>query len=338
MNTLRQQGFHDGVGVTFPVSQSVLDADALGAELVRRYGLSGEVRCKLLSRGMNDIYRIEHADGPHALKVARSGKSNDDEFAYEQDYVNHLSAAGIEVPTAIPLADGSLFFSVDAPEGKRQIVMMRWLDGQPYDVTVDEDDAQKLGALLGEIHHASENFTTSHKKTVASEPKLAERLPYLLDLIRERPDDLAYLERAGADVLERMAALDSVAVPSGACHGDMQCANVMQLKSGALAVFDFSDCGIAPLAKDIAAFYWRNDFEGRPESVNQAFVAGYESARSLSAEEKAAQPLFRLLRHFLITSTMAQYVNRIGPVPGFDKNIDYYLDMIRRYGEQAGVT
>ncbi|MDG2242205.1 MAG: phosphotransferase [Rhodospirillaceae bacterium] len=321
--------------MTFPVSQSVLDADALANELTRRYAFSGKVRCQLLSRGMNDIYRVEHSKGPHALKVARSGKSNDDEFAYEQDYVNHLSSAGIEVPNAIPLADGSLFFSVDAPEGKRQIVMMRWLDGEPYTNSVNDDDALTLGAFLGNIHLASQTFTTSHRKVVASEPKLAERLPFLLELMRDRPTDHAFLERAGATVLKRMAALDQSAVPKGPCHGDMQCANVMRLSSGALAVFDFSDCGTDPLAKDIAAFYWRNDFDGRPESVNQAFVKGYNSIRSLSDEEKAAQPLFRLLRHLLITSTMAQYVNRIGPVPGFDKNIDYYLDMIRRYAEEA---
>lgn len=324
--------------MTFPVSQSVLDADALAAELKRRYGLGGEVRCKLLSRGMNDIYRIEHAGGPHALKVARSGKSNDDEFAYEQDYVNHLSSAGIEVPHAIPLADGSLFFSVDAPEGKRQIVMMRWLDGEPFGITTNEDDAHRMGVLLADLHKASQSFSTSHRKIVGSESKLVDRLPYLLDLVRDRSADHAFLERASAYVMESIAALDPKAVPSGPCHGDMQCANVMQLRSGSLAVFDFSDCGSDPLAKDIAAFYWRNDFEGRPESVNQAFVAGYNATRLLSPEEKAAQPLFRLLRHFLITSTMAQYVNRIGPVPGFDKNIDYYLDMIRRYGEEAGVT
>jgi len=154
--TLLTLDWHDGARVTFPVSQSVLDADALANVLTNRYALSGKVRCKPLSRGMNDIYRVEHANGPHALKVARSGKSN--------------------------------------------------------------------------------------------------------------------------------------------------------------------------------------DFDGRPESVNQAFVSGYDSVRSLSAEEKEAQPLFRLLRHLLITSTMAQYVNRIGPVPGFDKNIDYYLDMIRRYAEEAGIS
>ncbi|MEQ8508325.1 MAG: phosphotransferase [Rhodospirillaceae bacterium] len=323
--------------MTFPVSQSVLEADALAAELKRRYGLKGDVRCKLLSRGMNDIYRIEHDDGPHALKVARTGKSTDDEFAYEQDYINHLAVRGIEVPTAIPLADGALFFSVQAPEGKRQIVMMRWLEGQPYDLAVNAQEAHRLGAMLAQLHLACADFTTSHTKHVSSAPKLTRRLPFLLDLLGDREADRTFLAHAGKTVLTRMAALDPVAVPLGPCHGDLQCANAMLLANGSLAVFDFSDCGTDYFAKDIAAFYWRNDFDGRPESINQAFVAGYNSTRPLSGEEKAAQPLFRLMRHLLITSSMAEFVNRIGPVPGFDKNIDHYLTMIRRFADEAGV-
>jgi len=322
----------------FPVSQSVLDADALAAELAQQYGLRGDVRCLLLSRGMNDIYRVEHGDGPHALKVARTGKSSDDEFAYEQAYVRHLGARGIAVPAPVPLANGNLFFSVNAPEGKRQIALMDWLEGTPYTHTVDEKSAHRLGAFLAEIHLAASDFVTDHRKTVASETKLPDRLPYLTAMFDGRSDDQAFLARAGEAALAFMADLNESEIPSGPCHGDLQCANAMELSDGGLAVFDFSDCGTDPLAKDISAFYWRNDFEGRPDSINQAFVDGYDSRRPLSAAEKQAQPMFRLMRHLLITSSMALFINRIGPVPGFDENIDYYLEMIRRYAADAGVS
>ena len=323
---------------TFPVSQSVLDADALAAELKQRYALCGDVRCLLLSRGMNDIYRVEHADGPHALKVARTGKSSDDEFAYEQAYVHHLGARGIAVPSPVPLNNGDLFFSVNAPEGKRQIVLMDWLEGEPFTHTVDERSAHRLGAFLADIHIAAQDFKTDHRKAVASETKLPQRLPELTAMFDGRAEDQAFLGRAGDAALSFMASLDQDEVPFGACHGDLQCANAMELKEGGLAVFDFSDCGTDPLAKDISAFYWRNDFEGRPESINQAFVDGYDSRRPLTSAEKGAQPMFRLMRHLLITSSMALFINRIGPVPGFDENIDYYLEMIRRYAADAGVA
>ena len=306
---------------TFPVSQSVLDADALTKALTDRYGLRGDVKCRLLSRGMNDIYRVDHQDGPNALKVARTGKSSDDEFAYEKDYILHLANKGIEVPCPVTSTDGSLFFSVKAPEGKRQIVLMAWLDGKPYQGVVSADEAAPIGRLLAELHLAAADFSTPHGKAVATERKIQDRLPYLLNLLIDFPDDVRFLERVSEHAIDISAKLGSDEVPSGPCHGDLQNANVMKKADGSLAVFDFSDCGTDRLAKDIAAFYWRNDFEGLSHDINDAFLEGYGSVRPLTHQERDAQPIFRILRHLFIASTMAQHINRVGPVRGFDKNV-----------------
>ena len=157
-------------------------------------------------------------------------------------------------------------------------------------------------------------------------------------MLKGKPQDRNYIARIATAAIERFGRLDSDDVPWGPCHGDLQNANVMKTADGSLAVFDFSDCGRDRLAKDIAAFYWRNDFEGVPQDVNDAFVAGYQKIRVLSQQERDAQPLFRVLRHLFITSTMAQYVNRIGPVRGFDKNINFYVKMIRQYCQEAGIV
>ena len=324
--------------MTFPVSQSVLDADALADELIKRYGLKGDVRCRLLSRGMNDIYRIGHQAGPHALKVARAGKSTKTEFSYEQDYVQHLSGQGIEVSSPVALLDGSMFFSVTAPEGQRHIVMMRWLEGVPYAGDFPEDDAFRMGAFLGRMHLSASSFSSPHEKLVDSERKVRERLPYLLAMVEPQSDDHEFLARAAETVLEQLGSSDWKNIPRGPCHGDLQCANIMKLAFGGLGAFDFSDCGHDPLVKDIAAFNWRNDFDDRPQAVNQSFVDGYDSIRRLSDSERAVLPLFRVLRHIFITSTMAQYVNHIGPVVGFDRKLDFYFDMLRRYCREAGIV
>lgn len=324
--------------MTFPVSQSVLDADALAQELTSRFGLKGDVRCRLLSRGMNDIYRVEHSGGPHALKVARAGKSTSSEFSYEQEYVQHLHNQGLDVPTPVPLVDGSTFFSVDAPEGQRHVVMMRWLSGVPVGGIISEGDAFEMGALLARMHALAADFFSPHTKLVNSEQKLTERLTYLLALVDPQSEDHALLSQAGHHVLEELATIDQSHIPFGPCHGDLQCANVMRLESGGLGVFDFSDCGFDPLVKDLAAFDWRNDFDKRPQLVNESFAAGYDSVRARSCQEKQAQLLYRALRHLFITSTMAQFVNRIGPVEGFDRNLTYYIEMAYRYCRDAGIV
>ena len=79
-------------------------------------------------------------------------------------------------------------------------------------------------------------------------------------------------------------------------------------------------------------------FDGVGEQLNPAFVAGYASTRPLNPAELAALPLFRAARHFVITMAMANYVNRIGPIAGFDGNLRYYLSMIRLYCAEAGIN
>ncbi|MDX2225008.1 MAG: phosphotransferase [Rhodospirillaceae bacterium] len=322
---------------TFPVSQSVLDAGALARELARRYGFAAPVRCRLISRGMNDIYEVKGPDVHAAAKVARAGKSTDGEFGYEQAYVQHLARAGFAVPTPLPLTDGTPFFAVDAPEGRRQIALMRWLDGVPLAKTMTTDDARRCGGFLARLHLASAGFRYPVARPLNAEVKLARRLPLLLEMVGDHRDAAALLSRAAAQVIARVGALEPAAVPRGSLHGDFQYANIMALPGGGLATFDFSDCGQDVLARDLAGFFWRADFDGVGAALNGAFVAGYDAVRPLSPAERAALPVLRAARHLLITASMAEFVDRVGPVPGFDANLRYYLSMIRLHCAEAGL-
>ena len=324
--------------MTFPVLQSVLDADALGLEVARRYGLAGPLRCRLISRGMNDIYEVRNGTHRFALKAARAGKCTDAEYGYEQALVQHLGRAGFMVPTPVLLKDGAPFFSLDAPEGLRQLALMRWLDGVPCTKAMTLDDARRLGVFLARLHESSVGFKYPVQRTPSSEPKIRERLPNLLEMVGDDRDMISFLQRAAMAATARVEALDHRALPRGAVHGDFQYANIMTQADGGLAVFDFSDCGNDFLARDLASFFWRADFDGVGEKLNGAFVAGYESRRPLSPAEKSALPLFRAARHLLITASFAHYVNRIGPIPGFDGSLRYYLSMIRLHCAQAGLA
>jgi Ser/Thr protein kinase RdoA (MazF antagonist) len=323
--------------MTFPVLQSVLDAGALANEAMRRYNLSAPVRCRLISRGMNDIYELRAGAQRYALKVARAGKSSGPEFGFEQAYAMHLARAGFAVSTPVPLTDGAPFFTLDAPEGPRHVVLMRWLDGAPCSKAMTLNDAHRLGAHLARIHEASLGFNYPVRRPVNTELKIRDRLPVLLEMVGDDRATAAALQRATAGIIARTEAIDAAIVPRGAVHGDFQYANIMTQVDGGLAVFDFSDCGEDFLARDLAAFFWRADFDGVGDKLNPPFVAGYESVRRLSPGERAALPLFRAARHLLITASFAFYVNRVGPIPGFDGNLRYYLSMIRLYCAEAGL-
>ena len=323
--------------VIFPVFQSVLDSTALGAEVARRYGLAGPIRCRLISRGMNDIYEVRSGAQRFALKVARAGKCSDAEYSYEQALVVHLARAGFVVPAPQQLKTSELFFTLEAPEGPRQVVLMRWLDGVPCNSSMTLNDAHRLGTYLARMHEASVGFSYPIHRSPNSEAKTRERLPMLLEMVGDDRETSLLLRRAAEAAYARIEAIDPSSAGRGAIHGDFQYANIMTMADGGMAVFDFSDCGEDFLVRDLATFFWRADFDGVGDKLNNPFVAGYESVRLLSPAERAALPLFRAARHLLITASFAHYVNRVGPIPGFDGNLRYYLSMIRLYCAQAGL-
>lgn len=323
--------------MTFPVIQSVLDAAALERAVADRYALTAPPRCRLVSRGMNDIYQLVAGTQRFALKVARAGRT-DPVFAYEPALVAHLARAGFAVPMPAATLDGAPFFTVDAPEGPRQVMLMRWLDGTVFTKATSEDQARQLGAWLARLHQAAATFSAAAPRRIAGAEQIKTRLPALLDMVAGDAATQAFLVRAADGLVTRAAALDARALPRGPCHGDFQYANVMLQPDRGLAVFDFSDCGEDFLVRDLAPFFWRADFDGAGDHLNPAFVAGYEAVRPLSAAERAALPLFRAARHLTLATAFATYVNRIGPVAGFDGNLRYYLSMIRLYCAEAGLA
>jgi Ser/Thr protein kinase RdoA (MazF antagonist) len=168
--------------------------------------------------------------------------------------------------------------------------------------------------------------------------QLNARLPLLVDMLAGEPALQTFLLRAAETVAGRIMGLDRQGVPRGPCHGDYHYANIIVLADRAIAVHDFSDCGEDFLAADLAPFMWRADFDGVSEHLTPAFIAGYSAVRPLGPAEKVALPLFRAARHLAMASAFAATFNRIGPVPGFDANLRYYVSMVRLFCAEIGIT
>jgi homoserine kinase type II len=291
----------------------------------------------LVSRAGNDIYQVNAGGQVFALKVARTGRT-DASFAFEPAFVTYLDRIGFTVPTPFATRDGPAFFSVDAPEGARQIMLTKWLAGTPLTSAINEDQTRQLGAWLARIHQAGALFQNAVRRPVEIEARLTVRLPALLELARGDAAMTSFLGRAAQILRQYVATLDARAVPRGVCHGDFHYGNIMLLPDRTIAVLDFAECGEDYLVSDLACFFWRADFDGVGDRLNAAFVAGYEAVRPLTPAERGALTLFRAVHHLAVACAFADQTNRTGPVPSFESNLRYYLSMIRLYCAEAGVT
>lgn len=304
----------------FPVVHSTLDAEALAREVATRYGWNGAVRCRLASRGSNDVYAIDAPGGRFALRVSRARHRTREQLEYECDWLAHLAGRGLPVPAPVALPSGERAFELLAPEGARAVVMMEWLDGRACDATLTAREAGAAGELLARIHDAAADFRPRGARVTDTVAKIEHQSAHLERLLGApaRAAQRSLFERALARVREELSGPAARLLRRGAAHGDFQYANLVRLRAGTIGTIDFDDCGDDLLVKDLVTFGWRARYDGLPPEIEMALRAGYESIRPLSGPERAALPLLAVARDLYMLASYAAYVDRIGPVPGFE--------------------
>jgi Ser/Thr protein kinase RdoA (MazF antagonist) len=304
--------------MTFPVSHSTLDAGALAAELGKRFALPGNCVCRLVARGSNDLYRVECGMERYALRVSRAYHRTAAELGYELDLLAFLAGRAVRVPAPVPLANADRFFSVSAPEGERLIVMIGWIDGRPLDRQLSRVEAEAAGRLLADLHVVARDFRSSPVKEIDTVVRITRQLRYLDRLLPHGTVGREQFDHALDAVRRFFSGQAAAALPRGPTHGDFQFANVMKSPDGTLWAIDFDDCGLDITVKDLITFEWRARLEQLPQEVIDAFRGGYESRCPLTIEEVAALPMLRVARDLYLIVSYAAYIDRIGPVAGFE--------------------
>jgi len=304
--------------MTFPVSHSTLDARALAIELGRRYSLSGDCVCRLVARGSNDLYRVECGTSRYALRVSRALHRTTAEIGYELDLLAFMAGRSIPVPAPLPLTNEDRFFSVSAPEGERLIVMMSWIEGRTLDRRISALEAAAAGRLLADIHLVAREFRSTTVKEIDTVVRITRQMQHLDRLLPRGTVGRECFDH-GMDAVRRFFSGEAAAaLPRGPTHGDFQFANVMKSPDGTLWAIDFDDCGFDVSVKDLITFEWRARLEQLGQDVIDAFRSGYESRCPLTTEETAALPMLRVARDLYLIVSYAAYIDRIGPVAGFE--------------------
>lgn len=285
-----------------PATHSILDAGALSAVVAARYPVSGDVEARLVRRGLNDVYELRAAGNRYMLRVCRTGWRADEDVAWEGELLDHLAAAGVPVTVFEPTTDGQPFVAAQAPEGRRQLVLLSFADGslvregKPKGTKPSVTEfPEQYGELCAKVHAGADSFTTRHSRfALDAEHLLWQPLraiePFLADRHADR-DWLVDVVRSLAEQIDATAAT----VDSGPCHGDVTGGNAV-LRDGALTLFDFDSGGPGPRAYDLGVFAWSMRLQQAPPDTGNRFLAGYQRVRPLSDATRTAIPLFAAVR------------------------------------------
>jgi homoserine kinase type II len=257
------------------------DLDALLAQ----YDLGRALTFKGVAEGVeNSNFLLETEAGRFFLTLFEKRVARDD-LPFFMAVMERLAQAGINAPLPIRRRDGAV---LSESRGK-PCVIITFLHGvSPKRPKAGQCKA--LGETLGRMHlaladfgHARPNVLSvgAWRGLIMPRLALAERLRAGLDA--EIVSDLADLEARWPQDL-----------PSGVIHADLFPDNALFLGDELSGVIDFYFACRDALAYDLAVCLNSWCFEA-DRSFNltkgRALIAGYESARALVPEERAALPL-----------------------------------------------
>jgi homoserine kinase type II len=256
--------------------------EATDAEpLIRRFG-AGQLRALTpIAEGIqNTNYRVETDQGRFVLTLFEA-RTEVASLPFCLDLTDHLAAKGL--PTARPLrdADGKNLGQLN----DRPAAVLQWLEGA-WRREPSMADHATAGAMLAQLHLEARDFKAERSNPVGS---AARRTLFDACALRATGADRAILDRC-APWIEADPGRD---LPRGAIHADYFPDNVLFQGDAISGVIDFYYACTDALAYDlaIALSAWGFDAEGVAiPAALEAFHAGYESLRPLSAAERHALP------------------------------------------------
>jgi len=282
--------------------------EAIERFINRHYALGAPVSCRLLQRGLNDVYvaRAGNSDR-YVFRLSHHRARGPADVKSETAFLSHLSKSGVPVAAPIPTRDGAFFLQGHAPEGARDAVLFQSIDGRKPHAT-DIGDAWANGKTLALLHNAAETFPS-------------DGALYRLDLEHLLHRPFARLRDSGiVEEAQILSDLESIAERTEKaieafrnltwiyCHGDCHGFNSRINEAGEAVFFDFDDGGPGYLAYDLAVFLWAKVSFGRKMTAMwDAFLDGYRAIRPITPDDFEAALQFVIVRHFWL---MGEYASR----------------------------
>jgi Ser/Thr protein kinase RdoA (MazF antagonist) len=312
-----------------PVASSLFDETSLAEWLLAAYDPGPSLDCRLISRSMNDTFRVTTPLATSYLRVTPHGWRTREDVATELAFIRTLDEQGVRVATPLPRRDGETISPLAAPEGERLAVLFAAVPGTDNpEITIGQSRA--YGRLAARLHEVADAQPQAQSRPeIGPEQLLDESLAAIRETFSAATSDLDYLESLASRVRAELGRMPRTSPEFGLCHGDLHPGNVRFDDAGTPALFDFDLAGNGWRVYDLTVFFWNAFGERRPrrwrESRWRAFLGGYQELRPLDAAALEAVPLFLVARQFWL---MGVDCRRQGGWPVQWLNAQYLTDMI----------
>lgn len=277
---------------------------AILTQVLDLYGIRPN-NARILDGFESFIYNVSKDDKEYILRIGHDGRRSPDAVCGEAEFLNHLAAGGLSVPSVLPSLDNQLVETVQAADGSYFVAALftKAPGHPPKDSDWQSPLYNKMGMFLGKLHRLGKNFTPSQPRfrRFDIEEDFKEMLVTAQRYLppSDSPVIAAYLENITA-----IRELPKDPSGYGLCHVDFHGGNFFLTDDGHLTLFDFDDCQYAWFIYDIAMalFYTLPHDCRKPEQLKaaQIFLKDFWSGYRLEADLENAWlekiPLFLRLR------------------------------------------
>jgi Ser/Thr protein kinase RdoA (MazF antagonist) len=275
------------------------------------FGLS-DLDIHLVSASENLTFRVLEGStrATYSLRLHRPGYHDAVEMTSERQWLRALAAAGVRVPEPVDSAEGEEFVvvPVDGEVEGRFATMSRWMPGRILASLLDDDVEpavevsywHQIGATMAAIHAQSSGWVAPQgfRRRHLDTPGLLGDYPHwgrFWEFHDFKPQDRRLLLAARDAIAELLWSYGCHERTYSLIHADMTIRNVLVDDQGTVSVIDFDDAAYGWHQYDMAAALnnCSNPIDGERE---RAFLDGYRSVRTLSDDDEALLPVFRLVR------------------------------------------
>jgi Ser/Thr protein kinase RdoA (MazF antagonist) len=282
------------------------------------FGVATDAELTLLNVSENATYAV---DDPitglrTVLRVHRLGYHDGAEIESELAWLEALRRdTGVRTPRVLPTVDGRRLLTLeeDGSSTLRHLVHFEWLPGVEPTPSGERlvESFELLGSITARMHEHVQTwqrpagfrrFAWDYDGSFGHEARWGRWQHGVAVGSAERE----VLGRLDAALAERLARFGMGAERYGLVHADLRLANLLE-NGEETYVIDFDDCGSSWLLYDFGTAVSFFEHDARVPELTEAWVRGYRSVRSLSAEDEAEIPTFVMMRRLLLVAWIGSH-------------------------------
>ncbi len=269
----------------------------------------------------NVTFRVtdDRDGGAYVLRLHRPGYHGLDALNSERAWTEALARAGVGAPVGLRTREGVWFVPVAGPDNDetRYAGMASWTEGEVLSDLMKRENAaespgrfRQLGAAVAALHNQAGAWTlpAGFTRHALDTDGLMGEAPWWGQFWDSPLLSASERSLAATTRLKIAAALDRLGRDRSIfslIHADLHPDNVL-VSGDRLTVIDFDDAAFGWHAYDLAVAIFHLQPEPNFAQAQAALMAGYRSARALSADTEALIPMFLLIRGLAVIGWLSQ--------------------------------